>query len=97
MYEKDFNEDFKCLFDVTFFGFLLVSLVQIVAIVFRNESEIMVINRNILMPKNVFPNILYWHFAKHLLENHFVIYRMFYFQCVDAYYTWPSESHRFCL
>ena len=63
MYEKDFNEDFKCLFDVTFFGFLLVSLVQIVAIVFGNESEIMVINRNILMPKNVFPNIIIQIFA----------------------------------
>ena len=40
MYEKDFNEDFKCLFDVTFFGFLLVSLVQIVAIVFSVQWSI---------------------------------------------------------
>ena len=54
MDERDFNEDFECLFDTAFFGFLLVCLVQIVAIIFGNESEIMVFNRNISMSETVY-------------------------------------------
>ena len=47
MDERDFNEDFKSLSDTAFFGFLLVCLVQIIAIISGNESEMMVNNRNI--------------------------------------------------
>ena len=53
MDERDFNEDFKCLCDTAFFGFLLVGLVQIVAILFGNESEVMVNNCNVLMSQTV--------------------------------------------